>query len=392
MKKMAFVVQRYGAEVNGGAETLAREMVEHLSSDFDVEVLTTKAADYITWENSYQNDIDCINGIKVRRFDVPNPRNIKKFIKCSNSVIENPKHTLEQEKEWFNLQGPFVPALIQFISEHSDDYDVFVFMTYLYYTTVKGLPKVAEKSVLIPTAHDEPPIYLKTFEKIFKMPKGIFYLTHEEQEFVEKKFHNADIINNGGVGGSGVDVPVSTNKNFISDKYGVTEYILYAGRIDVSKGCKELFRFFLRYKRHNRNNVKLVMIGRPVIRIPRSKNILSLGFVSEQEKYDIMSGAKLLIMPSEFESLSIVVLEALALGVPVMCNGKCHVLKGHCERSKAGETYTDYSEFENVMNKMTAAGYITEQLKANAVSYIKNNYTWDIIINKFKDVVKGVIG
>ena len=392
MKKMAFVVQRYGAEVNGGAETLARDMVEHLSGSFDVEVLTTKAVDYITWEDSYEKELDQVHGITVRRFSVAEPRNIKRFIKSSNKVIENPNHTREQEDEWFDLQGPYTPELVKYIDSHADDYDVFVFMTYLYYTTVKGLPKVAHKAVLIPTAHDEPPVYLKTFKEIFTIPKGMFYLTHEEQEFVERQFGNKDIINNGGFGGSGVEVPEKTNQNYIRDKLGITEYIVYAGRIDVSKGCKELFKFFLRYKRHSRNDVKLVLIGKPVIRIPRSKNIISLGFVSEQEKYDIMSGAKLLVMPSEFESLSIVVLEALALGVPVLCNGRCEVLKGHCVRSKAGEYYASYDEFQAMMNKMLADEYRTDQLRDNAVSYIHDNYRWDIIMNRFIEVVQRVIG
>ena len=95
-------------------------------------------------------------------------------------------------------------CLLYTSKDHADDYEAFIFMTYLYYTTVKGLPLVKDKAILISTAHDEPPIYLKTFDTLFQMPKALFYLTVEEKKFVERKFRNERIINNDGYGGSGV--------------------------------------------------------------------------------------------------------------------------------------------------------------------------------------------
>lgn len=392
MKKVAFVVQRYGAEVNGGAETLARQMAEHLNKEYDVSVLTTKALDYITWEDYYKEDYEVINKVRVRRFPVDKPRNIKEFSRICKKVLDNEKHTLAMEEEWFDKQGPYSPGLIQYIKDNKDNYDVFIFMTYLYYTTVKGLPVVKDKAVLIPTAHDEAPVYLKTFREIFNMPRGIFYLTHEECEFTQKLFNNSNIINNNGYGGSGIEIPDSVNADFIKDKYGIEDYIVYAGRIDVSKGCKELFKYFKKYKRHNKNNLKLVLIGKEVMRVPHNSNIISLGFVSEQEKYDVMAGARALIMPSAFESLSIVVLEALGLGIPVICNGKCDVLKGHCKRSGAGIAYEDYRQFEaainRVINEIGSDEDLCRTIRNNAMEYVRNNYTWDIIMKRFNEVIE----
>ena len=185
-RKLAFVVQRYGLEVNGGAELLSRQLVEHLQQQYDIEVLTTKAIEYTTWKNEYTNDVDVINGVTVRRFGVDKPRDLNRFGKFSGKVIGNPEHTMEQEEQWFEMQGPHVPELIDYIKDHADDYEAFIFMTYLYYTTVKGLPLVKDKAILISTAHDEPPIYLKTFDTLFQMPKALFYLTVEEKKFVER--------------------------------------------------------------------------------------------------------------------------------------------------------------------------------------------------------------
>ena len=389
-RKLAFVVQRYGLEVNGGAELLSRQLVEHLTDRYDIEVLTTKAIEYTTWKNEYTADEEVINGVKVKRFGVEKPRDLNKFGKFSGKVIGNPAHTMEQEEEWFDLQGPLVPELIQYIEDHADDYEAFIFMTYLYYTTVKGLPKVKDKAILISTAHDEPPIYLKTFEKLFQMPKAFFYLTVEEKKFVERKFNNAHIINNDGLGGSGVEVPEHIDSEKFKKERNIPNYMVYAGRIDEAKGCKELFDYFLRYKQENQNDLKLVMMGKPVIHIPKSEDIISLGFVSEQEKFDVMSGAKFLIMPSPFESLSIVVLEAMTLSVPVLVNGRCDVLKGHCVRSNGGLYYKSYYEFEGCTNYILEHECTAEIMGENGQAYVQDNYTWDKIVNRFSDIVEQV--
>ena len=389
-KKLAFVVQRYGLEVNGGAEVLSRELVEHLSNIYDIEVLTTKAVEYTTWANEYAADEEVINGVKVRRFGVEHPRDLKKFEKLCGKVMGSAPHTMEDEAEWFDMQGPYVPNLIDYIEAHADDYDAFIFMTYLYYTTVKGLPKVKDKAILISTAHDEPPIYLKTFDELFRMPKAFFYLTVEEKKFVERKFRNAHIINNNGLGGSGVEVPEHIDSEKFKKERNIPNYMVYTGRIDEMKGCRELFEFFLRYKKENDNDLKLVMMGKPVIPIPKSEDIISLGFVSEQEKYDVMAGAKFLIMSSPYESLSIVVLEALTLSVPVLCNGKCDVLKGHCTRSNAGLYYKNYYEFEGCVNYMLSHKEEMSLMGQNGVSNVEENYTWDKIVNRFVDIVEQV--
>lgn len=392
-KKLAFVVQRYGLEVNGGAELHCRQLAEHVAPIYDVEILTTKAIDYVSWKNEYKNDTDVVNGITVHRFGVEKTRNSSRFNRISSQVIGVP-HTQAQEEEWFDSQGPYCPALISYIDSHAGDYDAFVFMTYLYYTTVKGLPKAAHKAILIPTAHDEPPIYLDYFNQLFLMPKGIFYNTVAEKQFIEEKFHNAHILNNGGHGGVGVEVPEKIDAQQFRKAHGIRHYMVYVGRIDEAKGCNQLFEYFDRYKEKNPENaeLKLVLMGKPVIAVPRREDIISLGFVSDEVKFNVIAGADFLVMPSQFESLSMVVLEALTLSVPVLVNGRCRVLAGHCIQGNAGLYYRSYYEFEGCVNYLLSHEKERKALGQNGLRYVDENYRWDVIVKRFCDMVERICG
>lgn len=398
-KKLAFVVQRYGVEVNGGAELHCRQLVEHMAEayadEYDIQVITTRAIDYVSWKNEYKEDEEVIHGVTVKRFPVVKPRNESKFNKLSAQVINRP-HDIALEEEWFRLQGPECPALVDYIESVADEVDGFIFFTYLYYTTVMGLPKVAKKAIMIPTAHDEPPIYLKTFNKLFSMPAGLFYNTIEEKEFIEGKFGNASILNNGGHGGVGVEVPEHIDGEGFRKKHDLNRYMIYVGRIDAAKGCKQMFEYYERYLERNIDlaedqKLKLVLVGKPVIAIPKNEHIISLGFVSDQDKFDAIAGSEFLIIPSQFESLSMVALEAMCLNRPILVNGRCSVLKGHCVHGNTGLYYKNYYEFEGCINYLLTHKKEANMMGDNGVEYVNTNYKWDVITGGMKDMIEKVI-
>lgn len=388
MKKIAFINQRYGLEVNGGSEYYTRLMAEHLCDHYEVHVLTTKALDYMTWEDFYECDTERINDVAVHRFSVDAPRNQKKFNDINSELLDKAEHSLSDEKKWMEEQGPLCRKLIQYIEENKDIYDVFIFVTYLYYLTSVGLPKVAEKSILIPTAHDEPYIYFKSFKEIFCSPKAIIFLTDEERQFVQKTFHNQNISHD--TFAVGIDIPQNTNAQTFFEEKKLSDYIVYVGRIDENKGCQWLFQYFQEYKKRNPGDLKLVLMGKSVMDIPQNTDIVSLGFVSEEEKFNGIAGAKALILPSQFESLSISALEAMSVGTPVIMNGKCEVLKAHCVKSNAGLYYNDYFEFEACVNYLTEHEVERKIMGKCGIQYIKNNYCWDVILDKFDRIIEAI--
>lgn len=387
--RIALVNQRYGLEVNGGSEYYTRQLAEHLAGDYEVDVLTTKALGYDTWENYYLNDVEEIHGVKVRRFRVA-----KKRKKLAMKVLQRLQHYCPVgrklwEERWIDAQGPYSPELIAYIEDHAEEYAAVIFVTYLYYQSVRGIGKAGKRAILIPTAHDEPYIYFNIYQDVFETPQGLIYLTHEEKEFVESRFSVAQKPNC--VCGAGVELPEKISNKAYREKYQITsDYLIYVGRIDESKGCKEMFAAFLEYKKRNPDSsLKLVLMGKAELEIPQHKDIVSHGFVSEEDKFNGISGACALWLPSRFESLSIAVLEALALGVPVLVNGDCAVLRGHCERSRAGFWYRTQEEAINQLCYLQT-GEGREVMAEKARQYIEENYQWDAIVGKVEALIETI--
>jgi glycosyltransferase involved in cell wall biosynthesis len=382
--KIVFVVQRYGLEVNGGAEFHCRLVAEHMSKYFDVEVLTTCAIDYMTWKNEYPPGIENLNGVCVRRFPVDYERDIPKFSKFSEKIFGN-IHTYEDEIEWMKLQGPYSTKLLNYIKNNKDNYTYFIFFTYLYCTTFFGLPLVKEKALLVPTAHDEPPIYLSIFKSIFKNSKRFIYNTEEEKNFISSQFQVANIPSD--VVGVGIDIPSKIDAVSFVQKYTVDNFIIYVGRVDESKGCKELFDYFIRYKKEKKSSIKLVLLGKTMMKVPEHPDILSLGFVSEQEKFNGIKSAKLLIMPSKYESLSMVLLEAWLCNTAVLVNGKCDVLKGQCIRGNAGLYFESYDEFEGCLDFLLSDDEVRNTLGKNGMKFVLQNYSWESIEKRYISIL-----
>ena len=378
---IAFVVQRYGLEINGGAELHCRWVAEHMRKYMPVEVLTSCAHDYITWRNHYPEGEEVISDIRVRRFPVTKPRSPEKFGRLQNYILER-EHREKDELAWLEEEGPTSPKLIHFIRKHESDYDYFIFFSYRYYHAYWGIHTVPGKSILVPTAEHDPVIHLKIFRDLFRMPRAFIYNSEEERVMIQTLSRNQSVP--GLVVGVGTEVPSSFSAERFRQKHGVDgPYMIYVGRIDQNKGCPHLFDHFLRFKKDTGSDIKLVLIGNTVLKIPSHPDVRHLGFLPEEDKFDALSGAELLVMPSFYESLSMVTLEAWALGRAVLANAHCKVLKGQCQRSNGGLYYENYPEFREALKLLLASPRLRAVLGENGKAYYDANYTWDIIEKKY---------
>ncbi len=382
--KIAIVVQRYGAEINGGAELHARYLAEHLSSHVSVEVLTTCAKDYITWSDAYPAGSSMVGNIPVRRFPVARPRDPQTFGAWSERVFGQ-LHSVNDELAWLDAEGPTSPDLVRFIGAHHADYDYFVFFSFRYYHSFHGARAVPHKAIFVPTAERDEALGLGVFPPVLRGVRAFMYNSPEEQALLQAAAGTVDVP--GVVVGIGSDVPAASSAARFRRQTGLQgRTAIYIGRIDENKGCAELFTYWQRYSEVTPGGLTLVLIGTPVLPVPTHPRIRHLGFVSDQEKYDALAAAEFLIMPSYFESLSMVALEAWAMGKPVLANGKCDVLRGQAIRSNAGLYYDSYGEFVEAVRVLESTPTVVQALGRNGSTYFHTHYSWPVIERKYLDM------
>ena len=384
--RLAFVVQRYGEDVNGGAEAHCRLIAEHLARSHRVEVLTSCARDYITWKNEHPPGQDMVNGVPVRRFKVKRPRDPDRFGRSSQKVFLG-RHRPEDELRWLEEQGPFSPALLRHIRRRESDYDYFLFFSYRYYHSYHGIKAVPRKAILVPTAERDEVVTLAIFRDLFRLPRAIVYNSIEERAMIWSASGNRGVP--GEVVGVGSELPVNADGDAFRRKFEVSRpYMLFVGRVDPNKGCRTLFHYYRRYREENGSALDLLLVGGKQMEVPAEPGVRYLGFLSEQDKWGALAGAELLVMPSELESLSMVTLEAWGMGKPVLANGKCDVLRGQCCRSNAGLYFDDYYQFREALSLLEQSPDLRAGLGANGQRFYRQHYRWEVVEGKYNRILE----
>jgi glycosyltransferase involved in cell wall biosynthesis len=424
--KIALVIQRYGTEVLGGSEHLCRLLAERLAPQHEVDVLTTCARDYVTWKNEYPEGADRIRGVSVRRFPTARTRDLETFNSYSDWIYNNP-HTRADEMEWLKQQGPWCPSLIEYLRRHQQQYDVLVFFTYLYAPTVLGLEVNPGRSVLVSTAHDEPAIKLEIFKDVFARPGALCYLTDTERRFVQDTFPERPLLED--VTGVGVDIPqqqpyprtapapeeepsplAEGDGEQEGDEEATREYpthlltrgavfrrrhrlygpiALYGGRIDPGKGCEELVEYFSSYVKEG-GEATLALMGVKLMSLPEDPSVRFAGLLSDRERVQALEAATVVICPSPYESLSLLALEAMSVGTPVLANARSAVLVEHCVRSNGGLYYSDLDEFVECLKLLVRDARLRAALGQNGRDYVRRNYRWDVVLGKYERIFANV--
>ena len=382
--KLAFVVQRYGADIAGGSEGHCRQLAERLSSRHDITILTTCARDYVTWANVYLAGTRMENGVRVTRFRVDRPRRLKDFADLSDEVFEGHAPP-ERQEAWFHENGPASAALLDHLRRHGRDYDLVLFWAYRYFQSYFGLPLVRDRAVLLPTAEEDPAIMLDVLHEYFQLPAGYLFLTPEEEALVSRRAGRTLKPS------ATIGIGIEPAKHSVSQGQMVRlpPYVLYLGRVDRNKGCDTLLEYFQTYA-DTSNDVTLVLAGPAKLQIPAHPQIRALGYVSDEVRLGLLANAQALIVPSPYESLSIVLLEAWNHGVPAIVNGRCQVLAGQVRRANGGLAYRSSAEFDEALRYLLTHAPEREALGRQGLAYVEQEYRWPTVLGRVETLLAEV--
>jgi glycosyltransferase involved in cell wall biosynthesis len=382
--KLACVVHRYGTDVTGGSEAHCRAIAERLAPRHDVTVLTTCAKDYVTWRNAYPAGETAVNDVRVRRFRVERPRRLHAFRDISDLVFTGSASPEEQER-WFDENGPVVPSLIDHLRSRTPAYDGVLFWSYRYYPAFHGVRAVPDLAVLVPTAEEDPLIHAPILSSYFARPRAFLFLTPEERDLVSSRI--AGVAPPSSVIGAGLDEATAQGREVL-DSRGLPEtFLLYMGRIERNKGCETLLRYFETYLGEGRPPIPLVMAGPAIMPIPDHPLIQPLGYVSDAIRDALLSHARALVVPSPYESLSMVLLEAWNHGVPALVNGRCRVLKGQVQRADGGLPYGNVREFSEALELLVRYPDVARALGTQGHAHVDREYRWPVVMDRIESLL-----
>lgn len=413
MKRIAIVVQRYGAEVNGGAELHARLLANALKAHYQVDVLTSRALDYQTWNAHYPAGEQWLEGCRILRFDHP-PRNRGRhkrmplgaklrwklrrwFYSEGAPLVKQPNGNPHRDGLLLlRAQGPTMDGLMDYLKQRGGDYAALIFMTALYHPSAVGVLARPERSILVPTLHDEKTMYLPHFHRVFRAPQCIMYNTAAEQKVAERLYGQG--LSPGQVCGVGIELPPdsrpggSAEWSLLTTAHGIdAPYLLYVGRIDRAKGCATLIEHFLRWRTERGAELKLVMVGQAFMDLPSHPAVVYTGFVSTEARDALIEHAEAMVIPSRYESLSLVLLEALARGCAVIVNRESEVLQQHVDDSGVGHGFADYREFASAVDRTLGRSAPERERQAlQGRDYVAQRYTWPRVIEKFQRVIESL--
>jgi glycosyltransferase involved in cell wall biosynthesis len=405
-RRLAVVVQRFGDQINGGAEAHARLLVRALAPHAQIDVLTSRALDYRDWKPVLPAGIEGHDGVRVIRFDhTPAQRGrarhtplrhklrfkLRRWLPTDRPRVAAPSGDPASDGARFlEAQGPTMPGLLDWLAQHGSDYSALLFMTARFHPSAMGVFVHPRRSILIPTLHDEKAMYLPYFHRVFRAPHEVLYNTAAEQRLAHR-LYGPDLAP-GSVCGIGVDLP-DAQALAAAARAGTTgaPYLFYLGRVDRGKGCDELFRHFTRWLDQSGQALRLVVAGQLAMPKPSDARIECVGFVDEPTKWRLMCGATALVIPSRHESLSMVLLEALAVGTTVIANRGSEVLADHLAAAQAGFTYANEREFGDALR--SCLGRAPEARAAESERgrrYVTQHYAWPVITAKLLQAIERI--
>ena len=383
----AFIVPRFGEQVVGGAEDLARRTAEELARrGYPATALTTQALDHHTWRNHYPPGAGRINGVEVIRFPAHTRVSDRSLHRVLEAISSGRPVSEADQLRW--LEGVVTsPELFEYIRLHGMDYSHLIFLPYLFGTTYFGSAIHPERSYIIPCLHDEPYAHQELIRNMLTGVRGLIFNSSGERGLAARLL---GIENPGPVVGMGFYPPRGDPAAF-RDRTAVRgDFVLYAGRREEGKNTPLLIDYFRKFASQNPGMTSLVLMGAGEISIPpdSSQVIFDLGLLTERQKCDGYAAAAVFCQPSVNESLSIVLLESWLSGVPALVHRDCEVTREHVQIGGGGLTFSGYPEFAEALIMILQDGELARSLGEAGRRYVTRQYNWNSVIDRLLNALE----
>ena len=389
--RIAFVVPRYGQDILGGAERAFQALAERLvATDLaDVQVLTTCARDHLTWQNELRPGETIVNDVPVRRFPVATGlRDVARYDALHLRLMHQHALSPDEQYEWVS-QSAHSPELYAYVETHGPTFDFLILGPYLFGTTFYGSAIYPDRSILWPFLHDEIHVRLTPTREMYQACRGVMFNSYPESRLADRLYGAHPGGQTVGVMVNAAAVPAAREGQRFRTRYHIREpFVLYAGRLERGKSVTLLVDYFLEYKRRRGGATKLVLMGWGPETIPARSDIVAVGFVNEQDKWDAYAAATLLCQPSVNESFSIVMMEAWLSGTAVLAHADCKVTRYNVVQSKGGLYFRDYDEFEAALDLLMTDKSLNRRLAENGRRYVETEFSADAVLRRFETALE----
>jgi glycosyltransferase involved in cell wall biosynthesis len=104
----------------------------------------------------------------------------------------------------------------------------------------------------------------------------------------------------------------------------------------------------------------------------------------------LLSHARVLVVPSPYESLGIALLEGWNHGVPALVNARCLVLKEQVRRANGGLYYRSFNEFSGALDYLSTHPHERRALGAQGLRFVEREYRWPTVLPRVESVLRSL--
>ncbi len=376
--RLAIVTPRFGADIGGGAETLARGLALTAAAiGWQVEAWTTCGRNHYTWANDHPAGESWDNGVRVLRFPVIK-LNEGQQAGLEGQLAAGAYLSPTEQYRWPE-GGPHSPALYTHIRQHAAATDAVLVMPYATPMMHAAAWCAPEKVIFVPCLHNEPYAYLEPVHLLLETVAGVLFNAPEEESLLLNTLrvrprHHAVL-------GVGLPIPDPLPTPHVADP----PHLLLISRLEAGKNVPLVYDYMQKYWQDG-GRVRLIVAGSGPLIPPAHPAFDFRGFISESEKIELSRSALAMLQPSLNESFGITLLESWLAGRPVLVHGEGAVTRGQVMRARGGLWFREADEFAAAVHWLETHPDQASRMGQNGRAYTQQNYTWPALINRFSHI------